>query len=161
MKVDRNRGPMTYRLHVVGSGATEVVTHAAGLIVDRVMAGWRVTVGLPDTGADVRALRILGAEVVDLESVTAGAESDGDRCVLAIGTNLYARSELHWLLAHHVEVLVWGKPVEPSRAIRHRLSAGSRAFKAQALVAAGISAVPPEDEEFAVVTAAAVAPLRA
>ncbi|MHC9294543.1 hypothetical protein ACRCUN_18940 [Mycobacterium sp. LTG2003] len=136
MRADRNAGPMAYRLHVVATNAADVVTHAAGLIVDRVMGGWRVTVSLTDTG-DVRPLQILGAELVDADDGSAVPEED--RCLLAIDADLYllAAQENTDLLSRPAEVLIWGRPAQADRAICHRLSAAGRAFKSEALAACG------------------------
>ncbi|WP_234790957.1 hypothetical protein [Mycolicibacterium wolinskyi] len=139
MRAERNTGPMTYRLHVVAADAADVAAHAAGMIVDRVMGGWRVTVSLTHAG-DARPLQILGAEFVEAEENIAGP--DGDRCVLAIDADLYshvAQEDNHQLLSRSAEVLIWGKPAEPERAVSHRLSAAGRAFKAEALAAAGVA----------------------
>lgn len=139
MSAERNTGPMTYRLHVVAADAADVAAHAAGLIVDRAMGGWRVTVSLTHA-ADARPLQILGAELVEAEEVVAGP--DEDRCVLAIDADLYLPAALednHQLLSRPAEVLIWGHSTEPERAVSHRLSAAGRAFKAEALAAAGVA----------------------
>ncbi|MGV0743314.1 hypothetical protein [Mycolicibacterium sp. XJ870] len=127
---------MTYRLHVVAANAADVAAHAAGLIVDRVMGGWRVTAALADP-SDTRTLRILGVELLDAE---AEAELDDDRCVLAIDAKRYADAasgDTRGLLSQRAEVLVWGGAPETDHSFEHRLSTAGRAFKAQALAAAG------------------------
>src|SRR5580692_6172670 len=58
---------LRYRLDVVAASAVDVVQSAGGWLYDRVMAGWEVTVLLPDS-RDTRSLRILGVRVLDLES---------------------------------------------------------------------------------------------
>ena len=58
---------MRYRLDVVAANVPEVVKYAGGGLVDRVMAGWDVTV-LIDSTEDLRPLDILGVETQDLES---------------------------------------------------------------------------------------------
>ena len=52
---------MRYRLDVVAPSVPEVVRFAGGWLVDRVMAGWDVTV-LIDTNEDLRPLEILGVD---------------------------------------------------------------------------------------------------
>lgn len=139
MRDQRNAGPLTYRLHVVAANAADVAVHVAGLIVDRVMGGWRVTVALTDT-CDVGPLRILGAELVDADEMA--AEPVEDHCVLAIDAGLYmhaVQGDTHRLLSRSADVLIWGEPAETDRAVCHRLSAAGRAFKAEALAAAGVA----------------------
>ncbi len=130
----RDRSPTTYRLYVVAPNVTEVVTHAAGLIVDRVMAGWRVSVALAD-GHDAQALRILGADAVDLGIATEGfaTERGGEHCAFAVASELYA--DAGQVVTGSPEVLVWGESSYPG--VRHALSAAARAFKAHALAAVG------------------------
>ncbi len=52
---------MRYRLDVVARDVSEVVRFAGGWLVDRVMAGWDVTV-LISADEDTRPLEILGVE---------------------------------------------------------------------------------------------------
>src|SRR5271163_1109260 len=73
---------LRYRLDVVAASAVDVVQSAGGWLYDRMMAGWEVTVLLPD-GFDTRPLRILGVRALDIQaelapelaSVGAGATS--------------------------------------------------------------------------------------
>ncbi len=58
---------MRYRLDVVAYSVPEVVKFAGGWLVDRVMAGWAVTVLIP-ADEDTRPLEILGVQTFDLES---------------------------------------------------------------------------------------------
>lgn len=50
---------LRYRLDVVAASAVDVVQSAGGWLYDRAMAGWEVTVLLPQ-GCNTRSLRILG-----------------------------------------------------------------------------------------------------
>ena len=59
---------MRYRLDVVSPSVTEVVRNAGGWLVDRVMAGWDVTVLIAGADVDVRPLQILGVAIGDLET---------------------------------------------------------------------------------------------
>ena len=63
---------MRYRLDVVAPSVPEVVKHAGGWLVDRVMAGWDVTV-LIDGEQDLRPLEILGVDTQDLETALSSA----------------------------------------------------------------------------------------
>ena len=136
MKDDRARGPMAYHLHVVGTDAVDVVRHAAGLILDRVMSGWRVTVALQNAD-DVAALRVLGGEIVEFGGQL--TEFDDECFVLAVAAE-------HRPVDAAGDMLVWGE--HPGPPIVHRLSAASRAFKAQAFAAVGLSQDGVDDEQF-------------
>ncbi|WP_066901987.1 hypothetical protein [Mycolicibacterium houstonense] len=139
MKNDKGGGTMTYRMHVIAGGAAELAANAGGLIVDRVMSGWRVTVGLLD-GADSRAVRILGAELVD--AAMPPGRPDEEQCVLVMGADAHARAisgDGHEFPAGYVEALLWGESPEPPHLYGHNLSAAARAFKAQAVTAAGLT----------------------
>ena len=52
---------------MVAPSVADAVQFAGGWLFDHVMAGWDVTVAVSDP-KDVRPLRILGANTVDLES---------------------------------------------------------------------------------------------
>ena len=132
-------------LSVMSTDAVDVVRSAGGLVFDRVRLGWRVIVSIP-AGTDTRALRILGAEVADLQEPIDGHREH--RSALVASATLYAddaavRSEVESALATKTtEVLIWG-PTLPSaldrgsRSVSYRLSSAARVFKAQALIATG------------------------
>ena len=137
---------MRYRLDVVAPTVLDAVKFAGGWVCDRVMAGWDVTVLVGDHD-DVRPLEILGAEVLDLESVMASWEDRPHPQTVAVAADLFARDSR---VLQHVrnaldqgttEVTLWGEqlPEELDHsvdAVQHHLSAAARAFKAQALAAA-------------------------
>jgi hypothetical protein len=136
---------MRYRLDVVAPSVPEVVRFAGGWLVDRVMAGWDVTVLVSPT-ADTRPLDILGVDTCDLE---VALEEWADRPhpqTVAVAAELFAsdarvRSGVLKALDHGLtEVTLWGEhwPAELDSTISsvHQLSGAARAFKAQALVAA-------------------------
>lgn len=155
LATDVHRGPRTdteclrYRLEVVATSAVDVVHAAGGWLYDRVMAGWEVTVLLPG-GDGTRPLQILGARTADLETglteprpwgpwgqslaVSAAALASDDRVRNLMLAALEHRSG---------EVALWGdewpwglnRTISP---VQHVLSAAARAFKGQALKAAGI-----------------------
>lgn len=58
---------MRYRLDVVAPNVDDAVRAAGGWMFDRVMAGWDVRVMVAE-GGDFRPLRIIGAEIADLET---------------------------------------------------------------------------------------------
>jgi len=147
---------MRYRLDVVAADVADVVRCAGGWMYDRVMAGWDVTVLLAD-GADKRPLHILGVETADLESALALWVDRPHPQTVAVAADLFAsddrvrRGVLGALEQGLTEVTLWGElcPAELDDsvdAVRHHLSAAARAFKTQALTAAGdadASAVGP------------------
>ena len=139
-----------YRLDVVALNTADVVRFAGGWLFDRVMAGWNVTVFVQDA-SDPRPLRILGVGTGDLESVLTTRRKGLYPHTVAVEADLYSsdtrvRDGVHAALGHHpTEVTLWGDRIPPEldsevRLVQHRLSLAARAFKAQALVAAGASA---------------------
>jgi hypothetical protein len=133
-------------LLVMSKDVPDAVHGVGGLIFDRARLGWQVTVLVP-VGADARPLGILGAEVAE-HPATPGAHWQR-RTALVASTALYiddrrARSEVESALATRAtEVLVWGRALpgaldRGSRSVTYRLSVAARAFKAQALLAAGL-----------------------
>ncbi|MEZ0365478.1 hypothetical protein ACAG26_17490 [Mycobacterium sp. pUA109] len=132
----------SYRLHVIAATAADAVQHAGGWLFDHVMAGWKVTVVLVDAGG-AQALQILGADAAPLDS---GVLEESPRA-LGVSAELYTGDpRLRRLvrdIADHpdVEVLLWD-PTAPTAeqgvgVVRYRLGAAARAFKAEALAAAG------------------------
>jgi hypothetical protein len=134
---------MRYRLDVVAPTVLDAVKFAGGWIYDRVMAGWDVTV-LVGEHDDVRPLRILGADVLELESVLEEWEDRPHPQTVAVAAKLFDSDPR--VLAHvrnaldqgATEVTLWGEhlPAELDRSVdsaQHHLSAAARAFKARAL----------------------------
>lgn len=147
-------GPDTrYRFDIVGRSVLDVVTAAGGWLYDRATAGWEVTVMILDAFADfgdtdIRPLQILGARVLDLESVLTQWEQWPHPQTIAVCAEMFdgharVRQGVIDALEHSsTEVTLWGDvPAELHRDVdarQHRLSAAARAFKAQALRAAGV-----------------------
>jgi hypothetical protein len=141
---------------VLSPNAVDAVRCAGGLICDRVRLGWRVTVLVP-ADEDTRSLRILGADVADIDAPPDGLRDR--RSALVASGALYAndreaRSEIDSALATKtIEVLVWGAamPAELDRGakvVSYRLSGAARAFKTHALIAAGLPANDVATETF-------------
>ena len=141
MKGEKSGGAAGYRMHVMARDAAELTANAGGLIVDRMMCGWRVSVQfLDDADADTRPVRILGAELVDAAK-TPGLP-DEEQCVVVMGADAYAQAisgDSRALPAGCAEVLVWGESPDPSRRFGHNLSAAARAFKTLAVAAAHLA----------------------
>lgn len=134
---------LRYRLDVIAASASDVVQAAGGWLCDRVMAGWEVTVLLPDLGG-CRPLQILGVHAAALDTYPEVGSHN-----LAVGAeafiaNVCVRDLVRESLDRRmVEVALWGEgwPLGVNRGMRraeHVLSAAARAFKGQALIAAGI-----------------------
>ncbi len=88
MKREKSGGTVGYRLHVMARDPGELAANAGGLIVDRTMSGWRVSVQLSQAG-DVRPVQILGAELVD--TVQSPGLPDEEQCILVMGSEAYAK----------------------------------------------------------------------
>jgi hypothetical protein len=149
------QGADRYRLHVVAANIADVVASIGGLIFDRAMAGWDVTVAVDGAAAvDDRPIRILGARVAPSAAATAPRPQ-----ALAIATDVFVANERLRRLtlaarnAHATDVLLWGRrhafrlncgfvPV------RHRPSAAAQVFKSHALGVRGDLAAQPGDEAF-------------
>lgn len=147
---------MRYRLDVVAADVVDVVRFAGGWLFDRAMAGWDVTVLLPDLAEqpDRRPLQILGARVLDLEAALASVGSRPRPQALAaaadlVGCDSRVRLGVLQALDHGVtEVTLWGEtwPVELDDSVglvQHPLSIAATIFKGKALAAAlEVRAVP-------------------
>lgn len=144
-------GPdMRYRFDIVGRSVLDVVTAAGGWLYDRATAGWDVTVMILDAleDTDIRPLQILGARVLDLEWVLMQWEHWPHPQTIAVCAEMFdgharVRQGVIDALEHSsTEVTLWGDvPAELHRNVdarQHRLTAAARAFKAQALRAAGV-----------------------
>lgn len=113
---------MECRLDLRAAGVAELISTAGGWICDRVLAGWTVTVCVPQHAHD-RSLTILGVNVQEWTD-----EYDGEVCVLLLSGEHRAAGHLH--------------------RVCHRLSAAARAFKTQAMLAAGLPPAVATSEEF-------------
>lgn len=134
-------GAVGYRMQVLARDVAELVRNAGGLIVDRTMSGWRVSVLLLEPG-DARPVQILGAQLAD-EAPDPGLPGAG-RCVLIMGPGAYAQvvSGERPLPAGFADILVWGESPDATHVFSHNLSAAARAFKALAATAASVAGDP-------------------
>jgi hypothetical protein len=141
-----------HEMTVVSSSVVDVVASAGGWLFDRRMAGWQVNVLVSDRVGE-RALRILGSDVLDLSGDLEAITEDPDRAAtLAVAADVYAVDERvrRFVSASdrsRAEVALWGDMGRLRRngekganfsAVFYRLSAAARAFKAHALLAAGL-----------------------
>jgi hypothetical protein len=136
-----------YRLHVVAPSVAEAVASAGGLIYDRAMAGWDVTV-MVDGEVDDRPIRILGAKAENLSAALASRGEAGRPRALAVATDVVAGSEavrrnlIAACNAPTIDILLWGGHC-PSELqcditpVGHQPSVAANVFKAHALAAVG------------------------
>lgn len=133
-----------YQLDVVGVDAADVVGSAGGWMFDRVMAGWDVRVTLT-RDCDLRPLRILGVQTGPRPSEPAVPVALAASAQALLDAPVLCGDIAAALRRGRAEVTVWGaarltalesgaRPVLP---VQHVLSAAARAFKSQALAAAG------------------------
>jgi hypothetical protein len=153
-----DRSQDRYWLHVVGTNVADVVTSIGGLIFDRAMAGWDVTVAV-DGNVDDRAIRILGGKVATLAAAPDGAGSAPRPHVLAVATDVFVTNEsvrrlvLAARKGNATDVLLWGRRQPPNLnyrfvPVRHRASAAAHVFKSHALAARGTFVAEPTEEGF-------------
>ena len=147
-----------YQFQVVTGNIADAVRSIGGLIFDRAMAGWEVSVVVDgDTGADDRPLRILGARVA--KRLTDPGHTLPRPHLLAVATDVMVKSDAVRRRVpaigddNETEVLLWGRhhPTNMNRtfvAARHQPSAAAHVFKAQALTAGGAPAMQRADEGF-------------
>ncbi len=146
-----DRECLRYRLDVIAVSALDVVQSAGGWLYDRAMAGWQVTVLLPD-GSGARSLRILGVQVLDLEEQLAAMDPGSTSQSLAVSAEAFTADArvrdrvLKALDDRLTEVALWGQaasgwPLRVDRGVaraQYALSAAARRFKGHALAAAGM-----------------------
>ena len=136
---------LRHEMTVIASSVGDVVASAGGWLFDRRMAGWTVNVLVADRIGE-RALQILGADVFDLSGDLEAITEDPDRAAtLAVAADVYAADDrvrrfVSTSDRSRAEVALWGDTGRVGHnvsAVSYRLSAAARAFKAQALLAAG------------------------
>lgn len=146
-----------YRLQVVAPNIADAVASVGGLIFDRALAGWDVTVvvaGDIEREAD-RPIRILGARVATLNCSGRAPRPQA----LAVATDVLVKSEpvRRLVLAARTgtasDVLLWGRHRPPNLncgfvPVRHRPSAAAQVFKSHALAAGGAFAMQLAEEGF-------------
>ena len=146
------------RLAVLAPSTTDVLRFAGGWLVDQGLAGWEVNVLTTDHG-DPQPLRILGAHAHDLDTVLTSPAPLG-HCLraIAIPADFYDCDERARRLvrnarqARSADVRLWDDSQSAGQGrgagrVRHRLSLAARAFKAQALAAARVTAEAATDVE--------------
>lgn len=145
------------RLTVVAPRTTDVVRGIGGWLCDQVLAGWDVSVIVGDP-ENVRAVRILGANVLDFESVMMAPVHSVWPDAVAVSTEMFRsdpriRDGVMTMFGRgESAVTLWGDaaPEEVESQLGttdYRLSFAARAFKRQALAAADI-----QGESFSVET---------
>ncbi|BBX46181.1 hypothetical protein GCM10009641_47680 [Mycobacterium cookii] len=146
-----------YQFQVVAADIADAVTSIGGLIFDRAMAGWDVSVVVDgDHVIDDRPVRILGARVTLVPDRLAVLPAPQ---MLAVAGDVIVKSEAvrRQVLAAGedavTEVLLWGRAHPPSLnckyiPVRHRPSAAAQVFKSHAMAAGGATVAEAADEGF-------------
>lgn len=150
-----------FRMEVMASSPADAVRWAGGWMCDLAMSGWDVDV-LVAGCFDSRPLDILGAGINELG---AALERDCVRArapMLTVATQLFDHdARVHSYVCdavhHGATGFIVSEPGNPAGLLRpdsfqHRMSAAARAFKAHALVAAGLDASVSAVESFRVMT---------
>lgn len=141
---------------MLATDTADAVAAAGGLIYDSISTGWQVDVCLEHNDQS-RALTILGSRGHDLPKAADYQAQWPD--VVFVGAALLERRHhirrLVTSLTRHQrsDVAVWGVDVLPpqlgfSSCLDYRLSNAARAFKRQAMVAAGMADGEPDVETF-------------
>jgi hypothetical protein len=151
-----------YQFQVVAGNIADAVMSIGGLIFDRAMAGWDVSVvvdGDADRTVDDRPIRILGARLAKRMPEPTYPPALPRPHLLAVAADVMVKSDA---VRRHVlaigndsetDVLLWGRhhPTTFTRtfiAARHQPSAAAHIFKSHALLAGGAQAIPRADEGF-------------
>jgi hypothetical protein len=151
-----------YQFQVVARNIADAVMSIGGLIFDRAMAGWDVSVvvdGETDGAVDDRPIRILGARLAQRMSGPNYARDLPRPHLLAVATDVMVKSDSvrgHVLALGNegeTDVLLWGRhhPTNFPRtfvAARHQPSVAAQLFKSHAVLAVGAQAIPCADEGF-------------
>ncbi|MCK0176853.1 hypothetical protein [Mycolicibacterium sp. F2034L] len=132
-----------YRLDVIAVDAEDAVRFAGGLICDRSMAGWEVSV-LTSTGGGEHALYVLGATTVrQVPAAVAALHQTLAVSAAAISADDAVRDRvLEGLADEATDVLIWdaqrtGAVPAMLETVEHGVSAAARAYRQQALRALG------------------------
>lgn len=142
-------GDVTGQCVVFSDSVIGVVSAVGGWLFDQRLAGCRTTVAIADH-ADDRAVRILGATAIALDAALAAEGHHGHPHVLAVCANLFRRDArvrqtvLGAIDNGNTNVMMWAENSVtelwgPARPVEHRLTIAAKAFKKEALAAAGAS----------------------
>ena len=151
-----------YQFRVVAADVADAVMSVGGLIFDRAMAGWDVSVAVEaDSERDIddRPIRILGARVTNMPTGQQRATMLLAPQMLAVAAEVIVKSDTvrrQVLVAGNdaaTAVLLWSGDHPPSLnckyiPVRHRPSVAAHVFKSHALAAGGARTAQPADEDF-------------
>jgi hypothetical protein len=136
-----------YRLEVFTPSVREAVGEAGGWIVDKVLAGWTVTVITDEADNGARAVKILGSQV-SVHSALLDATCPPPYAIALTSTFSAEEGRLQTFISqtlgnHATELrLIGTRPTRPRDFVllptTHLLSPAARAFKAHSLAAAGL-----------------------
>jgi hypothetical protein len=139
-----------YRLNVLTPTVSDAVQFVGGLMVDRSLEGWAVTVFVDEDCESDHSLQILGAKCASLSSPPAFWPSRGTTHCLAASSSLIdthariRRTVMKAMAQAFFEVAVFGdSPIEAvihkTDAFHYRPTTAGLAYKMHALRAAGLS----------------------
>jgi hypothetical protein len=145
-RATRISGGLGYQLHVAAPDVASAVQSIGGWIFDQARAGWTVSILVLDC-PDERPLRILGADILELDGAIAMHAAQPDTFSLAVAAELYNGDKRfrhmvdRGLKDKHTMSSVWGQTcpthlADQLDAVTHTLSGAACAFKAHALRAA-------------------------
>lgn len=144
--IDSDRVDRRYRVLAIATDLDDLLWFAGGWMFDRASAGWTVDVVVTSQHSDHRPLTILGANPIHLTAITSPSESTPPLEVLIAVSSVhreglsrdYAREAFD---RGNPDITIWGAIRDtdsaPLRTVTHHLSPAARAFKIQALLAAG------------------------
>lgn len=149
---------LRYRLDVIALDVAGLVRGAGGWLYHRASTGWDVQVMVPPD-QNLRPLQILGVHAADLETELAVPEGDAAGHGLAVFADALVTDprisrRVHLALRRSLtEVVLWGErwPVAVDQrlsTVQHLPTVAGRAFKRQALAAAGADASADGPEIF-------------
>jgi hypothetical protein len=133
-----------YRFDIIAANVLDAVSLVGGSAFDMATAGWKVRILLADPGDD-RPLRILGATPIALDAALKPGSSFPELITVAVDLLVSDARTRQYVLAAlkngDTEVTIWGQAwpekLEPVGLVEHHPTIAARAFKTQALTAAG------------------------
>jgi hypothetical protein len=157
---DSDRPQGRYWLHVLATNVADVVTSIGGLIFDRAMAGWDVTVEVErNLGREAdRPIRILGGRAATLVARPDGAGSAPRHTCLQLQPTCSSATNrsADWCGRRATAMqptscsgVGAARPLNCRLVpVRHRPSAAAQVFKSHALAARGAFVTEPAEEGF-------------
>ena len=147
---------LRHTLWVLGATAPSVIDAIGGWLTDRALAGWEITVFLPES-QKARSLQILGLTVLPLSQMWSAPGAPGRTALAVEGSLLQSdamiRQHAIGMLADGAEITSWGASMPEEFGahflqVQHDPSIAAQAFKRYAADAAEVSIDPVRAERF-------------